>query len=615
MFENFPYSNFHDLNTDWLINKVKNVETSEANAKASEDNAKDSEIEAKASELEARSYASNAEQNAEIAAQSASDAQGYAIEAGQTVANTQEQVELLQARVNNIIPSGTQTEGNTELLDIRVGYNAITYSSAGDAVRKQVEDLHDAFDTLAVITPSPNLLNPDDVTNNMYINPNGSVETISGRTVTGFIPVNPGRKLTISSNGDWWTWASTCFYQSNKTTVVAGGTYNGYLLTVPANAYYVRVTYATSTYLPQIECNDTGTISAYQPYGDANASINEDTYIPNVKKWKIPFEKKTGDLSNGQFFKMKARTDVRKNTRVVFNSDITSFNSITIAKSSNVNIDNISNPRNVFVIDNTNITYKWDGVTQTDQQAHGLTISENIQVILEETDIATCKVTIISDGNSYMHTFAYRIYENGAFFVQSNNSVLTNCEFVWMCSDIDKLAWIFGDSYLQYATDRWAYYLHQYGYDKNALINAFAGEGSLSAWPSFGNLLELGTPKFAVWCLGMNDSSDTSESPSANWITGRDKFLKYCSNEHITPVFGTIPTVPTINNEMKNTWIRNSGYRYIDFAKAVGATSTGAWYSGMLSSDGIHPTVQGAKALFAQVLSDFPEIMMNIDVN
>ena len=37
MFENFPYSNFHDLNTDWIIKRVKNVETSEANAKASEE--------------------------------------------------------------------------------------------------------------------------------------------------------------------------------------------------------------------------------------------------------------------------------------------------------------------------------------------------------------------------------------------------------------------------------------------------------------------------------------------------------------------------------------------------------------------------------------------------
>lgn len=141
MFENFPYSNFHDLNTDWIIKKIKSVETSEANAKASEEAAKASEIEARASELSASASAQSAEQSAEIARESATDAQGYAIEAGQTVANTQQQVALLQSRVDNIIPDGTQTEGNTELLDIRVEYDGVIAQSAGDAVRDQISFL------------------------------------------------------------------------------------------------------------------------------------------------------------------------------------------------------------------------------------------------------------------------------------------------------------------------------------------------------------------------------------------------------------------------------------------------------------------------------------------
>lgn len=33
------------------------------------------------------------------------------------------------------------------------------------------------------------------------------------------------------------------------------------------------------------------------------------------------------------------------------------------------------------------------------------------------------------------------------------------------------------------------------------------------------------------------------------------------------------------------------------------------WYPGMLSEDQIHPTVLGAKAFYAQVLADFPEMM------
>lgn len=482
-----------------------------------------------------------------------------------------------------------------------------------DQLLTDVSDLQNDLALVSTITLSPNLYNSEDedILTNKYINPNGTVETVSNRTVTGFIPVTPGYKVTFQANGGWYTFSSTCFYASNKTTVVSGGAYNTTIVTVPENAAYIRVTFGSDLNNVQIECNSGGTISPYHPYGEKTANINGDVYIPNLKKWKKPFEKKTGNLSDGQFIKMTARTDVRKNNRVVFNCAVSSFSAITIAKSANVNSNNISNPRNMFIIDDTNITYKWDGSTQTAQEAHGLTISDNLQVILEESDINTCKVTLISDGNSYTHTFAYRIYENGAFFVLSTESVLTDCEFVWMCSDIDKLAWIFGDSYCQYSEDRWAYYLHTYGYDKNALINAYAGEGSSSAYPSFSNLLTYGTPKFALWFMGLNDGSDTAQAPSANWVTGRDRFLGYCMNEHITPVFGTIPTVPNINSEQKNTWIRNSGYRYVDFAKAVGASSSGVWYTGMLADDNIHPTARGAKTLFAQFLSDFPEIMLD----
>ena len=137
MFENFPYSNFHDLNTDWIVKKIKDVETSEANAKASEEAAAGSAAAAAQS-------ATASDQSAQASAQSAEQAH----ESEEYVTGARNQLDLLQARVDNIIPSGTQTEGNTELLDIRVGYNGITYPSAGDAVRTQVSDLKTAMPSL-----------------------------------------------------------------------------------------------------------------------------------------------------------------------------------------------------------------------------------------------------------------------------------------------------------------------------------------------------------------------------------------------------------------------------------------------------------------------------------
>ena len=64
----------------------------------------------------------------------------------------------------------------------------------------------------------------------------------------------------------------------------------------------------------------------------------------------------------------------------------------------------------------------------------------------------------------------------------------------------------------------------------------------------------------------------------------------------------------TISN--KNSIIRSSGLRYIDFYNAVGSTESGSWYDGMLSTDGVHPTETGARALFGQAMADFAELAM-----
>ena len=77
----------------------------------------------------------------------------------------------------------------------------------------------------------------------------------------------------------------------------------------------------------------------------------------------------------------------------------------------------------------------------------------------------------------------------------------------------------------------------------------------------------------------------------------------------ITPVLSTIPCVPDRINEAKNAWVRASGYRYIDFNRAVGADKSKEWYPGMICPDLVHPAANGAAALYSQVLIDFPEIM------
>ena len=87
----------------------------------------------------------------------------------------------------------------------------------------------------------------------------------------------------------------------------------------------------------------------------------------------------------------------------------------------------------------------------------------------------------------------------------------------------------------------------------------------------------------------------------------------------ITPILCTIPNVKggavddtdIVNmrlHNFKNDYVKASGYRYIDFYKAVGADDVN-WYPNMLYSDGVHPDVLGAEAMYYQALVDFPELM------
>ena len=343
----------------------------------------------------------------------------------------------------------------------------------------------------------------------------------------------------------------------------------------------------------------------YNSYPIANYHISID------QSYQARYSAESGTMTSGNgLYIADAKTCLRKGERIVFSADIVSFNSIKMGLCLDAGLAD-SNQMNTFLIDNTNISYYATANATPIVVPHGLTVSENIQIVWKMTETASCIITLISDGTEFKHEFTGFVRQSFVFpYVLSVGSNLSECKLAWTCSDILKGIWMFGDSYFGYSIDRWTYYLHQFGYDNHVLLDGFPGEGSQPARASFSNLVKFGRPKMAVYCVGMNDASDSSSAPSSAWVTGRDWFLRICKINGIIPVFGTIPTVPTINHEQKNAWIRSSGYRYIDFAKAVGAQANGTWYTGMLS-DGIHPTAKGAKALCARALLDLPELMVD----
>ena len=270
-----------------------------------------------------------------------------------------------------------------------------------------------------------------------------------------------------------------------------------------------------------------------------------------------------------------------------------------------------------FKIDGTNVqmligssaTVQWT-------EAHGLTFGSHTLICITTYYSGTDKITIYNnEGEFWSHSVNYG-NSGGIPYLTNNGNSAIDAELRFEMRDINQKIWLFGDSYFSYDSDaRWPYYMNADGFIEN-LISSLGGLSSSGAIQSFTNLLSTGArPSFAVWCMGMNDGSDSGNTPASIWLNNIQNFLTLCENYGITPILATVPTVPNINHAGKTSWVKNSGCRYIDFAKAVevsGATTWKNWGTekAMLSSDEVHPTAYGAKALYQQAIRDFPEIMV-----
>ena len=244
------------------------------------------------------------------------------------------------------------------------------------------------------------------------------------------------------------------------------------------------------------------------------------------------------------------------------------------------------------------------------QREHGLKICGNVSVAID-VGYSSVKITICTPNGVYQSGLIDRCWSgrNGEIFAVSKARDITDVTLRWNCSDYCKDIWLFGDSYFNPRSPyRWPSYLYDNGYTQY-LLSGFPGRDCHGALLDFKQALKHATPKYAVWCMGMNNE-DTKTEINACYLRCADEFLKICNEKGIIPILSTVPNVPERINTFKNDYVRASGRRYVDFAKAVGAEELySPWYEGMLFKDLVHPDVLGAKALFARFITDFPEIM------
>ena len=258
------------------------------------------------------------------------------------------------------------------------------------------------------------------------------------------------------------------------------------------------------------------------------------------------------------------------------------------------------------------ITVYEGGVAQA-QQNHGLTIQDFMFVRISVGQASNGRATIYlatNGGNVTIPASANTNFANcqGSVRLYAGMS-MTDVKAEYFVSDLAKDVIVFGDSYTSLADNRrWTDQLLNRGINSFA-ISGFAGGKSMDEIVSFNAIKDARMPHYVIWALGMNDSDN--DAINENWLSCVQQVIKWCEENDRVIILATIPNVPAINNTFKNNWVRNSGKRYIDFAKAVGADDVGSsWYEGMLHADKVHPTESGAIALADRVLLDVPEIIL-----
>ena len=490
---------------------------------------------------------------------------------------------------------------------------------------EQIEDLgrdgsvtiNKISDNLKVIKYGKNLIDESLLVGGYFNTSNGQIEANPSYKTTGLISVESGETYTYSDSLGWKGRFCGFFGESDGEIIYLGGATsleNIDTFTTPNNAKYVRITCYYADEWIQLEKGTSATDYEHYVHPSVGFIVAED-YIDksNLKTNLVqriygisnPYLHYEGNLNSGQTV-ILGNNKVKTHKRFSLTAKISSFDKLIIGHG--VESDYLSS---WIEINNTQVVRYWSTSGASSWGAnHGLTITNNIQVVLEQGVESKVRLRLTSNGET-VDTWEFDDWtwygSAGDIYIKSVGTELTNVSASWICNADKADLWLFGDSYLAFDDPkRWIYYLMKDGHT-NHLINAQSGGGSASTIQDVFSLLKLGIPKTIVWCLGMNDR-DNPTSVNTSWLDALNK-LKTLSNKYgITLVLATIPNVPTINNTFKNEVVRNSGYRYIDFAKAVNAEDEGSsWYEGMLD-DGVHPNEKGAITLYHQAISDCPEL-------
>lgn len=255
-------------------------------------------------------------------------------------------------------------------------------------------------------------------------------------------------------------------------------------------------------------------------------------------------------------------------------------------------------------IDATNITEFGNGGEET-TIPHGLTITDGLVVSIVKGTTNTSITLTNTAGEKVTKQLSKWIgCRGGIIKFISISGTYTNITLSHSVTWMDKDTWIFGNSY----TDLWPSKCYANG-GTNFYLDGYSGRNAQGGYDSLLLALKYGKPKRIVWMLGMNNP-DTEIAVNESWNNIFNELKELCAIMNIQLIPCTIPNVPERIHTFKNQIIRNSGLPYIDISSVLGANEKGSnWFSGLLSSDNVHPTGLGSEIIANTIIAGVPDIV------
>lgn len=465
-----------------------------------------------------------------------------------------------------------------------------------DKIEESVEIVKDAetFD----------ILNKQTLIRGKVINSSGQEETQnSSFFATDFIPFNETDKRIIFTKSydvnNTGTLAHVCGYDESKTFIKDFGDRISYI-DWSSGISYVRFSF----YVNDIRTMDNirlfyGMLPAMDIEKHINPALTRENEKMYFRKLFNRGESIEGSISADEKLSLPLQF-IRKNTSMSLRiegvlSKIKFGRGEGVYKGHYIELDSST----CRVVDET------DG--ELGRYTHGLSLSDGVTYISLKSKLTTAELVITNGKQTFQQEVKW--WGGGEPYIVNKGTTDLLVKLSFMAADCSQQIWMYGDSYFTYDMDLgWPRRLIELGYT-NWMADHVPGGGSngeRSLYKCFENDLMYGTPKYVLWCLGMNDNG----TPNINyWGATLYKVATKCQEIGAELILATIPNCSGKDNTFKNDFVRRSGYRYVDIQKVVNTTAeSNVWKEGY-AKDGLHPSEIGANAIAMQVLNDFPEIM------